>query len=218
MLFIMVGCFFGALLGSVFFSILFVDWAEIPKRLSAMDFIGRTVIGGIGGGYLAVEVTKKWVNYPYSTGDAFALAIPLGHAIGRMGCFLGGCCYGTVSHLPWAIEYPVGSVPFLSQVKSGMLSAQASHSLAVHPAPLYDLFFDLCLFVWLFVKRDSFQTRGALFRVYLFAYASFRFIAEFFRADTPFPVVGGPKPVQIFLLLVALYYGVWLWRHERKTP
>ena len=74
-----------------------------------LDFTRKTVIGGITGGFIGVELTKKKIGYPHSTGDAFALAITLGHAIGRIGCFLVGDCEGATCNLPWAITFPVDS-------------------------------------------------------------------------------------------------------------
>ena len=91
MLFIMVGCIFGSVIGSVIFSVLFLDWHEIVPRLAATEFVGRTVIGGIIGGFVGVELTKWRLGYKHSTGDAFAVAIPIGHFFGRIGCLLAGC-------------------------------------------------------------------------------------------------------------------------------
>jgi phosphatidylglycerol:prolipoprotein diacylglycerol transferase len=208
MLFVMFGCMVGAMIGSVIFSVLFLDFDTLPQVDRFSDLLGRTVIGGIAGGFIGVEVTKKIVGYPHSTGDAFAVAIPIGHAIGRVGCFLGGCCFGSATNVPWAIEYPQGSYPYLAHVHYGLIESSAEVSHAVHPAQLYELGFDLALFMLLWRLRDRFKIRGTIFKLYLFSYASYRFIAEFFRGDSPFLDVG-LKPVQILLLVVALYYG---WR------
>jgi prolipoprotein diacylglyceryltransferase len=53
-----------------------------------------------------------------------------------------------------------------------------------------------------------------LFRIYLFGYATFRFGLEFIRADSPFPAMGGPKPIQILLAITMARYAVLLWRRE----
>lgn len=214
LLFAMAGCVFGAVLGAALSGVLFFDWPEVASRLSTLDLVGKSVVGGVAGGFAGVEVAKKIVGYPHSTGDAFALAIPLGHAVGRVGCFLGGCCYGSPSAVPWAVRYPSGSLPHLAQVARGEIPPDRAASLPVHPTPLYELGFDLLLFAALFALRDRLRVRGNLFRAYLFAYASFRVALEFVRGDSPFPAAGGPKPVQVLLGLTAARYAWLLWRDE----
>jgi phosphatidylglycerol---prolipoprotein diacylglyceryl transferase len=194
------GCVLGALVGALLAGALFFDWREVLAHATAMELVGKSVVGGIAGGFIGVEIAKKLVRYPHSTGDAFAIAIPIGHAIGRIGCFLGGCCYGTPTSLPWGVRYPAGSLP-------------------IHPTPLYELGFDLLLFAFLFAIRDRLRVRGSTFRVYLLAYATFRFFLEFVRGDSPFPAIGGPKPIQIVLALAAARYAVILfrqWRDEKR--
>jgi phosphatidylglycerol:prolipoprotein diacylglycerol transferase len=217
MLFVMVGCIVGAILGSAIFSLLLLDWSMLPEHYRFSDLLGRTVIGGIAGGFIGVEVAKKMVDYPHSTGDAFAVAIPIGHAIGRMGCFLGGCCFGTPTTLPWGVEYPAQSFPHGVHIHQGLVDAASHVSLAVHPAPLYELGFDLGLFVVLWRLRDRFKMRGTLFRLYLAAYASYRFVAEFFRGDSPFMDMG-VKPIQFVLLAAALYYGWRVYQQRALVP
>ena len=64
---------------------------------------GRTIIGGVLGGWLGVELTKRRLHIPISTGPLWALAIAAGEAVGRIGCWFHGCCYGKVCALPWAV-------------------------------------------------------------------------------------------------------------------
>ena len=218
LLFAMIGCVFGALVGAMISGALFFDWADVFTRLTTREIVGKSVVGGIAGGFIGVEVAKKIVRYPHSTGDAFALAIPLGHAIGRIGCFLGGCCFGTATKLPWAVRYPAGSLPHAAQVARSEIAHDAPASLPIHPTPLYEIGFDLLLFAVLFALRDRLRVRGNLFRVYLFAYATFRLALEMVRGDSPFPAIGGPKPIQVLLALAAIRYAVLLWRQEIAKP
>lgn len=64
---------------------------------------GKTVLGGIAGGYLAVALAKRWLGIRRPTGDLFAVAICAGEAVGRWGCFFGGCCYGKPTGIAWAV-------------------------------------------------------------------------------------------------------------------
>ena len=216
MLFVMAGCIIGAVFGSYLFNVFFAGWEEIPQKVRMFDFAGKTVLGGITGGFIGVEITKKKIGYPHSTGDAFALAIPLGHAIGRVGCFLGGCCFGTECSLPWAVVYPEGSVAHLTQLTLGMIPETATVSLPVHPTPIYEIIFNLALFGYLWQKRGTYKVRGSSFRLYLAAYGLFRFFEEFVRGDSPFPADGFLKAPQWLLLIAVAYFGWRYYQNEFK--
>src|SRR6267142_4282563 len=62
---------------------------------------GKTILGGLLGGYAGVEVAKKLVNYRGVTGDWFALIAPIAITLGRIGCLLHGCCQGCVCQPAW---------------------------------------------------------------------------------------------------------------------
>jgi len=215
MLFVMVGCVLGGLAGSILFTVLFFDWDQIAGQLVRLQFEGKTIVGGIAGGFIGVEIMKKIIRYPHSTGDAFAFAIPLGHALGRMGCFLGGCCFGVPTTLPWAVAFPADSLPYMVQIARSQIAPTALTSLAVHPTQLYELIADLLIFFVIWRSRDLFEKRGMLFRLYLALYASYRFFSEFVRGDTLGTFIG-IKPVQVLLLIAAVYYGVQVTRAERR--
>jgi phosphatidylglycerol:prolipoprotein diacylglycerol transferase len=125
---------------------------------------GRTWLGALLGGYLAVEITKRTLGIRRSTGDGFALALPLGEAVGRIGCFFGGCCYGSVCALPWAVW---------------------QHDAWRHPAQLYSAGAALVLFAVLWQLRHRVEREGDLFKLYLFLYAGARFGLEFLRDHGP---------------------------------
>lgn len=95
--YIMFGALVGGLIGSKLGSVLFVYWHYFSKHLSHIlipQIGGKTVVGGLIGGYLGVIVTKKILKFTRSTGDLFAPALAIGIAIGRIGCYFNGCCYG----------------------------------------------------------------------------------------------------------------------------
>src|SRR5258708_29144297 len=64
---------------------------------------GKTVLGAVAGGYLAVAWYKRRLGIVRPTGGLFAVALCVGEAVGRWGCFFGGCCYGKACILPWAV-------------------------------------------------------------------------------------------------------------------
>jgi phosphatidylglycerol:prolipoprotein diacylglycerol transferase len=192
-----VGALLGAVVGAKLGMVLFIPPDQLRDVLFAIteaDFSGKTVLGGLAGGYLGVELAKKAVGITVSTGDAFAVAIPLGQAIGRVGCFFNGCCYGTPTSLPWATHLA------------------GAHR---HPTQLYEAMLDLGLAALLWSLRGQGYPRGHLFRRYLVGYAAIRFGLEFVRGD-PGVMVGPLSAAQWMCLVVMAVFGTLLWRGERQ--
>jgi phosphatidylglycerol:prolipoprotein diacylglycerol transferase len=153
----------GGLLGSMLPMWAYHLWLSRTRELSLPEILsGRTVVGGLIGGWLAVEAAKKVMGIRYRTGDPFAPALALGLAVGRIGCFLNGCCYGIASELPWACDFGDGVLR--------------------HPTQLYSAVFDAGLFVYLWLTRKSVVRQGELFKRFLYLFALFRFLIEFIRA------------------------------------
>ena len=101
------GALLGAVAGAKLGMLLFEPWDDFRTLMANMidlDFTGKTVAGALGGGYLGVEIAKQRVGITRRTGDAFAVALPLGMAIGRLGCFFHGCCSGVAWDRPLAVE------------------------------------------------------------------------------------------------------------------
>ncbi|UNM09741.1 MAG: prolipoprotein diacylglyceryl transferase [Planctomycetales bacterium] len=118
---------------------------------------GRTVLGGLLVGWIAVEIAKSRLGIRYSTGMPFALALTAGEAVGRFGCWFSGCCGGRACNLPWA-------------------AAQDGNT--VHPSQLYmalGLIALLGLLLWL---RTRLAEEGDLFLCYLAGYGLLRFTVE----------------------------------------
>ncbi len=129
---------------------------------------GRTVIGGIIGGWIAVELAKKWMGISAPTGDAFAYALAAGEAIGRIGCYFNGCCYGKVCSLPWAIY---------------------QHGAWRHPTQIYSSLAAASTFVVLLILRSK-LAKGQAFGVYLVMFGGWRLLLEPLRADFGFGLGG----------------------------
>ena len=77
--------------------------ANLGQWLGGGGTTGKTVLGGIAGGYLSIFLVKKRLGIVRPTGDLFAVAVCAGEAVGRWGCFFGGCCFGKVSDIPWHV-------------------------------------------------------------------------------------------------------------------
>ena len=126
--------------------------------------------------------------------DVVAPYIPLGHAFGRVGCFLNGCCYGEQCDLPWAVSFPrvphdlseaaVGSPPYLHHVHEGLIPPDAQWSLPIHPTQLYSVIGLLAIFTIIIVLRKRWRPfTGFTFTFYLMLYGAMRFGVEFLRGD-----------------------------------
>ena len=173
---------------------------------------GKTVLGGLTGGYLGVLVTKRLIGYRVHTGDVFAPAAALGIAVGRIGCFLTEQP-GTPTSLPW------GFVPSASVVHRIPNCPQCAPGVALHPSFLYEIVFLLGLFVVLLWLRPRVHVPGELFKIFLASYAVFRFAVEFVRGNEV--VALGMTRSQWFLLATAPLF-VWhfarLWRSGSYRP
>ncbi len=100
--------------------------------------------------------------------DLLAPCLALGHALGRLGCFFTGCCYGKACSLPWAVTFP---------------PPHAMAGIPVHPTQLYEVAGNIALFLGLsaFAKHKRFD--GQIWWLYVLGYSMLRFVVEFFRGD-----------------------------------
>lgn len=144
----------------------------------------KTFLGGVLGGMLGLWLARKWLGLSRSVQDDFAFPLLGALAVGRIGCLLSGCCFGTPTGLPWGVYYKAGSLPYQFQLSQGHLGADAACSLAAHPAPLYEAIFCLVLICLLLIlkKKHTWKAPGNLFCFSMIAYGCFRFLVEFVRA------------------------------------
>jgi phosphatidylglycerol:prolipoprotein diacylglycerol transferase len=169
---------------------------------------GMVFYGGLVGGAAACAVYARLVRIPLAAvADLTALVMPLGHAVGRVGCFLAGCCFGSESHGPLAVRLP-GAV-----LDPGLAAA------TVHPVQLYEAGGLLLLFgLLLAFERRPGRPPFALTLVYLLGYSGLRFVVELFRGDAirGFVVPGILSTSQAIALVVAVAAGALLgWRQRR---
>ncbi|MDA7511234.1 prolipoprotein diacylglyceryl transferase [bacterium] len=158
---------------------------------------GLVFYGGFIGAALSTILYTRLKSVPlWQIADAFAPSIALGHAFGRLGCLMTGCCYGKVCVLPWAIEFPKDHI---------------THPHSVHPTQIYESGLNLALYLSLafFYRRKRFE--GQVFAVYLMSYAILRAFVEMFRGDyadqkfTGLLTPGQQVGIGIFVAGAALY-------------
>jgi phosphatidylglycerol---prolipoprotein diacylglyceryl transferase len=147
--------------------------------------------GGLAyyGGFVAASLTAWYVlkrdRFPFwKAADMAGMVLPIGLGFGRMGCLLGGCCFGRVSHVPWALVFPPHSASSQGQFERGLLSSPALPSLPVHPAQIYEslgsLLLSLGLVLWVHGRK---RYDGQVFLAFVVGYAILRFLLEFWRDD-----------------------------------
>ncbi|UCF35960.1 MAG: prolipoprotein diacylglyceryl transferase [Acidobacteriota bacterium] len=119
--------------------------------------------------------------------DSAAPALAAGGAIARIGCFVAGCHFGTVTDLPWGIQYPAGSPAFFHQLAQHQLGWEASVSLAVHPVALLEsglLLFGLLVYFMTPTARLDRYSPGLIFLFWALYYSTLRFGLELIRGGT----------------------------------
>lgn len=131
---------------------------------------GMVFYGGLLGGLLAAAWAARYFHIDLPNHfDIFVPAIPLFAGFGRMGCLMEGCCYGKETDSVFHVVF--------------QQSLFAPNNVPLIPTQLYEAIFDFVLFVVLvYLGRDQ-ERASHLLNVYLFSYASFRFLIEFFRGD-----------------------------------
>lgn len=173
--------------------------------------------GGVfyGGLILAVAVGAWYVrrhDMPvWDVADAAAPGIALGHVIGRFGCFLGGCCYGRPTTVPWAVTFT--SPDAAANVGTPL-------GVALHPTQLYEAGAELLILLGLLAfERRGRSFPGRTFFAYLLVYAVSRFGIEFYRGDPRGFVFDHISTSQfISLLLVPVSLGMLWWLSSRPAP
>jgi phosphatidylglycerol:prolipoprotein diacylglycerol transferase len=170
---------------------------ELILQRSGMVFHGAMI-----GSIIAIWMFTRKTKMPlWPTFDSLAPSFALGHAFGRIGCFMTGCCYGRECDLPWAVQFP---------------EDHGTHPNFVHPTQIYECLLNFALYgalAWLFQKR---KFDGQVFTAYLLGYAILRFGMEFLRDDSRghlwFETLTSGQGISILLLIG----GGFLWRKLRE--
>ena len=163
------------------------------------------------GGLLGSVAAARWLAVPVGALlDGYAPSAALGVAIGRVACFLNGCCYGNISDAPLAVRFPPGSAPQVAHAAAGLV-AEGAASLPVQPVQLYEAAYGLVLFAILWHYRRVPRRDGALMALFFLLYPLGRFFTEFLRGD-PRTWVGPLSVPQVFSIAAALVAGGFLLR------
>jgi phosphatidylglycerol:prolipoprotein diacylglycerol transferase len=132
---------------------------------------GLILLGGVIAALITVGVYARRKGKPYlSVTDLLSPSAVLGIAIGRLGCFFNGCCFGFPTDLPWGVRFPEGS-----------LAAYVFPGQCVHPTQLYETLFTLLIFAFLMWYDRRPRPAGRITGLFLLLYAVGRFANEQLR-------------------------------------
>ena len=200
-----------ALIGSRLLYI-YMFWKSFKHNLLGIFKIwegGLVFYGGLMAALLvgAVYVRLKKIGLPVAV-DILAPAVAIGHSMGRIGCFMAGCCYGTECDLPWAVTFrnPVSLAP------AGM---------SLHPTQLYSSLVLLVIFLMLMFYRKHKPFNGAVGLLYLILYSTARFLLEFFRGDDRGHLVGAgisiTQGLSVIICVVAIGTYLYTYFHTKTN-
>jgi phosphatidylglycerol:prolipoprotein diacylglycerol transferase len=201
-------CAMAGVVGAKLFMFLFDlgDYIRNPSQIFTLETLQAA--GVFHGGFIAAFVVavlyiRRHRLPAFPTMDAFAPGIVLGQAIGRLGCFAAGCCWGTECDLPWGVRFRSDE------------AAPVPLDKTLHPVQLYESAADLLIFGILYRQFNRGHRAGTVIGLYLVLYSTARFIIEFFRVHEQ-PLVGGLSITQ-WIALLLLVIGVGILLRERRT-
>lgn len=178
---------------------------------------GIVLYGSILGGMAGFLVYRAMRKFPVlAMLDAIAPALAFGIAVGRLGCFLNGCCYGDRCSLPWAVRFPKHSPPWESEVARNLIAPDADHSLWLHPTQLYSTLDGLILLLLLTAYFPIRKRDGEVMGLLLLAYPVTRFLIEHLRNDEGVFVAGMTISQSISVGLIG--FGLIYWAALLRRP
>ncbi len=149
---------------------------------------GLSIYGAILGATLGIWVYSKFSKFQFGyLADLIVPGLILAQIVGRVGCTINGCCYGTPASLPWAIIYthPDSLGPL---------------GIASHPTTVYEMIYLAIIFVVVLILKNRLRPDGSLFLVYLVLYSLWRLGIDFLRDGTPF--LFGLHQAQVISIIV----------------
>jgi phosphatidylglycerol:prolipoprotein diacylglycerol transferase len=196
-------------------------FVEDHVQVFTLDFLrsGGVYYGGFLGGFAALAILIRFYKLPFwKVADAFAPGVALGQAFGRQGCFSAGCCWGKPTTLPWGVHFTA-----LGHEYTGVpMYGPDGSDLYLHPTQLYESFFMLLVFAFLFYLHRKKKFSGQVLIAYAIIYSIFRFFIEFIRDDPRGDLFGltsmtGLSTSQLISLIVAAGAIVFMFVRLRKA-
>jgi phosphatidylglycerol:prolipoprotein diacylglycerol transferase len=187
-----------------------------PRELLSVSLLLQS--GGVFSGGLVAAIFACWwylrkEGIPFlRAADIFAPGVAIGHALGRLGCFSAGCCYGRETHVSWAVTF---TNPAANQLVGTPLG------IPLHPTQLYEFVAEMINFAILYwlARRKRFE--GQVIGLYMFLYGIERYFIEYFRGDEGRGEVFGGAMTGTQLIALGLIIGggvLWMVRSPLRNP
>jgi phosphatidylglycerol:prolipoprotein diacylglycerol transferase len=202
-------CAMAGIIGAKLFMFLFdlPTYLQNPGEIFSLETLQAA--GVFHGGLIVALLFAIWYmrreSLPlFATMDCFAPGIALGQAIGRLGCFAAGCCWGKECSLPWGVRF------------RSDFAAPVPLDKTLHPVQLYESAVDLLIFVFLYRRfQNPSAKKGEIIGLYLVLYSIARFIIEFFREHEQSLV--GPFSLTQWIALGLLVLGAVFLTRSRAS-
>lgn len=193
-----IGCILGAGIGNKLLFI--IEAPQLWREFGVISLaLGQTIVGGMIGALIGVEIAKKLAGIRYSTGDLFIVPFCVGLIVGRIGCFLAGLndgTYGVATNMPWGIDFGDG--------------------VARHPTQLYEILWAagmLSLFCVFYPKLKV--VSGLSFKLLFLSYMLWRLTVDSIK-PVPYAYGLGISGIQWACLIAILFYIPWVLKDFRN--
>ncbi len=205
---VMVGGILGARVAYVLSAL--DEYAANPLEIIRIDKGGLIYYGGFIGATLGIVLLARLKRKPlWNFGDFVITAVPLGHAVGRVGCFLNGCCFGTNCAVPWSAhrhDLTQGDTPSFQHPNDFL-----------HPTQLYETGLNLAVYATLLWYYRRKRRDGTVLALYLTLYPIVRFTMEFLRGDPRMYWMGLTVAQALSLALLAVACVFWIFLPRRPA-
>lgn len=199
----------GGIIGARIYYVLFSDLSYFlhnPLKIFAFWEGGLAIHGAVISGIIVAIIYTRVKKIPFwKWADTFAPSLILGQTVGRIGCFLNGDAHGYPTTLPWGMVYAPDSP-----------AGQMFPGQPLHPTQLYELGFNLGIFLVLWKLRKKNFSDGFLFLMYVILYSSIRIFVEHFRADK-LTYLGNMSAAQtVGIAAIAISFGILILLRHRE--
>ena len=208
--FVIITAFVGA---RIYYLVLFRNASETINFASILSTAGTGSYGAYIGGFIGAFLVFKYFKIDLMIAlDIYSPILGLSLFIGRVGCFIGGCCYGKPTSLPWGVPNRYIAFSSLDEVPLGRNINLPICYVNVHPTQIYEALFGLLMFIFIIIRLRKTTIRGLLFTYYVMAYAIFRFFNEYLRGDNHIYIVGMsiPQIISITIFLFSIFNLIYI--------
>jgi phosphatidylglycerol:prolipoprotein diacylglycerol transferase len=196
----------GGLIGARIFYV-FLFWRDFWPQIWKIFMLwegGVVFYGAVFGAVpVCIFLVRRYKFSLRSSLDILVFPLPLAHSIGRIGCFMAGCCYGKDCSLPWAVVFRTQS-------------SLAPLNIPIHPTQLYSSFTNLIIFILLILIKKRKQFDGQILSAYLCLYPIGRAINEIFRGDKRSIALCGFLNLNHLINLAMLICGILLYSYLKS--